>query len=152
MGLFLVNDLQTDPPQKEPMVRYFFHTFQTILRRKTKFVKKKKWKNIRKIFEKNYFRKKIFSYFLENSEMSFWAYFSDDIQTIFFLRKILFWKNDRKFFEFYFCKILFFYGIEDPSRNGLALNGISVRNSTIFIKYFFSFNFFFRPEMIWNVC
>ena len=34
-GLFLDNDTQTPtPPQKEPTIRFFEHTLQTILRRK----------------------------------------------------------------------------------------------------------------------
>ena len=71
------------PPQKEPTIRFFEHTFQTILRRKKKnkgIFFRKSWKNMTKI--------------------------------VFFVRfqwKFFLWINVRKIFKI-FLSIFFFYG------------------------------------------
>ena len=74
MGFFLVNDLQTPLPQKEPMVRFFLAYGSDDFKMKKNVLRKKNlWWH--------------FFFLFPDFKNIFWAYVSDDFNTDFFLSK-----------------------------------------------------------------
>ena len=90
MGFFLVKDLQTPLPQKEPMVRFFYYTFQTILRRKKNVCEEKKY--ILNFSKKNVILLHFFfqNIFFQISKIFFEHTFQTILRRIFFIRIFFF--------------------------------------------------------------